>query len=256
MKSRSWIVFFWLGFLVSTCGSLLVRALDAHSWPEWLGTEAISAAVSALATIVIAKFTVRLSDSTELLWGEARQASSTAEGGLRIATQSLELSRRSLEVTQRAFVFFTSLQPEILKQEKNGVESVNGYGFVAHFTNSGTTPATDVGISALSLEVPKGLVPNFVRPAISGRGVLGPGSGGQTPPQFFPVSTLSKAFAGKCDLWVWVRVTYRDVFNPDQLHHHEMCGQVMFVLDPIQVPAAGDPPYCKVFLTGDQNTTA
>ncbi len=259
MKYRYWAAIFWVGFLISTCGNILLSALDSHAWPtppSWLTAETASAVVSAVATIVIARFTVRLSRSTDLLWGEAQQAGKIAQGSLQIAQQGLELSRRSLEVTQRAFVFFSAFRPEIHKVEGEDHKfRVTGYGFSASFSNSGTTPATHVQLSTQWTRVRPGVVPHFPRPARTVTSVLGPATGGMSQPAYFSVDELAAAFLKKVDLWVWMRVDYRDVFDPSQEHHHEMCGKVSFLLDPTQVPGDGEPPYCGILITGDQNTS-
>jgi hypothetical protein len=86
--------------------------------------------------------------------------------------------------------------------------------------------------------------------------VVAPKSDAKTAPTEIGIAELSDAYANRCDLHVYVRIEYQDVFSASQLHHHEMCVKVILSGDPAVIDPQQLPQVVELQADGDQNSTA
>jgi hypothetical protein len=256
MSNGERILYFWLGFLATAIGFLIYSGLSHEHWPEWLKTETVSVVVTTIATIVIAIFTVRLSDSTERLWDEAKATSAASAKSSEVAKEAVDVSKKSLEIAQRAFVFCKHIQPNIHTTGHIPNLRVREYLFVGHIENSGTTPATDVRSRIDWARSAPGVVPAFNLGTQGAAAIMGPTTTSQSSFAVVPLADLRDAFNRVCDIHVRLLIEYRDIFNPEVLHYHEICAQVLLVHDPIDIPPPGHPAYAQLMINGPQNSAS
>lgn len=218
------------------------------------------------ATFGLMIFTWRLWKATIKLAQDAERASreqhdttvkalAAAERSSGAAEKSANVSERALIVAQRAFVFFQGFSTGY-DQQRHGFA---GYIIFCEFENSGQTPATDVRVSVKFqvVQKPLGSIPLFTTDQSKDpSSVMGPRSAATSSWQKIDVKDLVECWKGKCEIYAWARVEYRDVFNPDTLHHHEQCVRLTFIHDPSTVPAKGHPPYVQYMVDGPQNSTS
>lgn len=256
MQNGERFLYFWLGFLLTAIGFIIYSGIEHRHWPAWLSVEAASVVATMVATVVVALFTVRLSDSTEKLWEEAQRASEISSESSRAAKDAVDVSRQSLEVAQRAFVFCKQIQTNLHTVGKPPNERLHDYIFVGLIENSGSTPATDVRSRIDWLKSAPGTIPEFERFTRGEGGVFGPGTGYQTAFAMVPLSDMEGAFRGLFDLHVHVLIEYRDIFRPEVLHHHEMCTKVTIFRDPSILPKQNEQIYVNLLINGPQNSTS
>jgi hypothetical protein len=187
----------------------------------------------------------------------ARDAADAATRSAKAAQNGVETSERALVGTQRAFVFCQGFSAAANRFGK----AVKEYVFWVPFQNVGVTPATDMRqtFAIKFLPFAESAAPHFVPDKMSDAAtVLGPHTKAQSP--FFPVplGTMMQIWRRELRGFVWCRIEYRDVLNPQVLHHHEQCARILLLRDPSQVSDADATNLSLVQfeITGPQNTTS
>src|SRR5882762_4419617 len=100
-----------------------------------------NAAITAVATVAIAWFTVALSVSTRRLWKEAKTASEIANRASLEAKRSADLAEAALVAGERAFVFPTGV---FSLWERGPEPNLYYWRFRAIWTNSWETPTNNL----------------------------------------------------------------------------------------------------------------
>jgi hypothetical protein len=177
-----------------------------------------------------------------------------ATWGLWVATKNLVAGAQRTARTQlRAFVFgkFESA-PNV-----GDAGTITQYIFYVPFENVGLTPATHVRSWLKVHGRPKGenVDPTFVVDEVSPPTVMGPRTVLQSSLIAIPLPAMMACWRQETEIFVWSRIEYRDIFDPDILHHHEQCGNVVLLRQPDIVPAPNSPPHVAIAFTGPQNTT-
>ena len=224
-------------------------------------------------TGTLATFTLGLMIYTAKLWGatvklsrdadasaqrqadEMRRSLATAEKAATAAERGAEIAERSLTVAQRAFVFgkgFTSAVHFI-------DEKLAEYVFWTELENAGHTPATRVqswiNTRGIPGETPQ--EPTFQKDIeVEASTVLGPRATAQSGYVSVPLATMIDSWNKKTAVFIWSRVEYRDIFDPDKVRHHEQCARIEVIHEPSTVPPQGHPPYVQFTSYGLQNSTA
>jgi hypothetical protein len=214
----------------------------------------------ALYTLVLAVFTVVLSLGTLALWYvtwrtlvHARE-DSKRQG--KDAKAQLDLTTEVMRLTQRAFVFGSDLQVAQNLDPATGV--VTDIILRMKIMNFGMTPATDLRtwITFQGHPMNQDRAITFT-PAdyTASVGVLGPHSDGYSTHLFIPIRYWAENWRRETELLVWFRVEYRDIFEPEKLHHHESTCRVELYRDPTIVPPKPEPMAIGFESWGPQNTT-
>ena len=196
--------------------------------------------ITAASTFTIAIFTLTLSWSTRRLWQATKAISQHAE--------------RALISTERAFVFGKGFQAIISIWDG----AIREYCVFVTWENVGKTPALDVRtwIDKYTFPMNEDREPHFSNRFIVGAVVLGPSAISQSAYTLIPLETMIQKWRGETEIYVWSRIEYRDIFNPQVLHHHEQCACVELIHEPSSVPPHGHPPYVRFPAYGRQNTTS
>lgn len=169
---------------------------------------------------------------------------------------SANAARMTIELTQRALVFVVATNTRRVGHDTPEGFVLSHYGFSFDVENSGVTPATGMQIGIQHRSSPYGAVPEFHGNMDGQPGVLGPRSKVSTALNFVPIGDVLAAFERRKSLHLYVRVEYRDVIRPETLHHHELCVNVEFVIDPFDMPAAAQPDAVTFRVDGPQNGSA
>ncbi len=240
---------------------------DLRSEPWWREAEAWTA----IGTVALAFFTALLWIYTYKLWRGAEEAARKQEqttGRQEVSTQEalkisretaeaaragVDLTRRAMESGQRAFLFCKAVLPLPLLLPDGAAA---GLAFYGQIMNTGSTPAMATRLAIMSKRSDKGTRPPFEVPWIGGSSVLPPRGEARTARVDLLMADLNDAYAGRCDLHVYVRVEYQDVFDPDSRHHHEVCVRVSLTHDPAKLSAQELPQYVALYADGDQNSAA
>ena len=207
----------------------IVDVLDRHA-----------GAITTVATIVIAAFTIALAISTKRLWKEAIRSGIIAEKAANAAERSAVVADKSLSTAQRAFVFCIEFDQRI--NVING--SIKEYWIWMNLENVGFTPATHVQTWCTwkQTDFSETIIPTFtISPTIE-FAAMGPKGKGQTSNCIIPIETLIKIWKSEIKVFIWARVEYRDIFNPSVLHHHEICVQIALIHEPSTPPPEGHIP--------------
>jgi hypothetical protein len=99
------------------------------------------------------------------------------------------------------------------------------YGFRIVWTNSGRTPAKEVDMFIAKEKVDRGApVPTFrARFQKNARSIIGPKMARETNFIVVPMADVQELIAEKYDLYIYSKVTYLDVFLPDQRVAEMVC---------------------------------
>jgi hypothetical protein len=197
---------------------------------DWL--EAHSGAVTAVATVFIAWFTIALAYSTKRLWREAKLSSRIANKAAIAAKKSADVSEQIMLKAQRAFVAMKNFETTMFYTD----EGVKGCYLSAKWTNTGITTAVHCN-AGITFEVvdgePKSIV--FTKDPITSLDnlTIGPNTNiGST--NTIMADELVKIYKGGCSLFVLARIEYEDVFRVK--HHTQVCSKAKLFADPMVLP--------------------
>jgi len=180
-------------------------------------------ALTAIATLFIALFTLTLWRSTHKLWEESKTAGITANTTANAAMKSVN----AMIASERAYIFVEFILDEVLRSSPSGFPNI----FRIKLWNNGKTPAEIVMIRAyavIRLGVPEAII------EIDGRDrELPPGLGIAKDCSFeVPVTcTMTHTELGEIERWEKKlycvgRISYRDIFgNP---HDTGFCWEVLY----------------------------
>ena len=169
-------------------------------------------------------------------------------------------SEKTAQQQLRAFVFakgFSSI-PNLEGPPDN--PRVAEYWFFFTSENVGLTPAQELRSYFRSEILPKNedVEPHFEPDRNFGAAiVLGPRSPGRSGYIIIDVDDLVRCWRNELEIYLWSRLEYRDILNPEILHHHEQCARLQFIHDPSELPPSIDHPSYVVFnMYGPQNTSS
>jgi hypothetical protein len=227
-------------------------------------------------TLILATITASLAAYTAKLWGatkalaeEAKQTSTQQASDMRAslsiakqaaiaAERSADVANKTLSVAQRAFVFVkgVSWALHVPSDRKDIIEQIS---FWVDMENVGLTPATHVESWMQHKTVPWAVteVPMFQKPTHKDESysVLGPRVTGGSASAIIPIATMMECWNHQTRIYLWTRIEYRDIFDPEVIHHQDQCMQVEMIRDPSTTPQVPDPPPATFRVCGPQNTT-
>jgi hypothetical protein len=155
----------------------------------------------------------------------------------------------------RAYVYGAAFN-----SEANVVEGrVVGYFVYVEWTNSGNTPAIELKswIEAHVIEFGFAQEPFQTDSfgAMTGA-VVGPGTIVRTPSRYLiPIDVLILDWNRTHAVYLLARVEYKDVFQPEIIHHHEMCVRLEMGRDPRTIPTEGVASWVRFTTFGPRNTS-
>ena len=191
-------------------------------------------------TIWLAIVTTFLALFTGYLWDATRK----------LVRSSEETAKRQL----RAFIFG--------KGFNHGSNIWDGtireYIFWVTWENVGLTPGIDVcsWMEVKTLPTNKDQQIIFAPSRERRPTVMGPRATAQTAFIAVPLETMMQRWRNEKRIFLWSRVEYRDIFDPNIIHHHEQCVSVELIHEPSTIPPEGHPPYLTFVIYGAQNSTA
>jgi hypothetical protein len=161
------------------------------------------------------------------------------------------LQFKASKTAQRAFVY--------LKGINSGIHHINGriadYVVWSPIENFGQTPANGLQVWSRFEVVPANAgVPIFPREPNERTTALGPRVRFQTTYMAIPLASLSAVWRDESAIFVWVRVEYRDIFNPKVVRHHQICSRVRLLYDPSEERGPDHPLPLQFVPEGPQNT--
>ncbi|MBK6850692.1 MAG: hypothetical protein IPG93_03515 [Burkholderiales bacterium] len=263
MKNRTQTLL--LAFL---CGT--AYATESIAEPNYLSSEwwlVYLTAALAIFTLGLMIYTARMWRATVRLSEDAKanadqqkkhteRALATAEQSANAAQRSADISAQALSNSQRAFVFWKgfSCGPHMWD------DKLKEYVVFAEVENVGPTPALDVCMTIRS-QVVRGASPQppVFSPDpgfLSASAVLGPRGTGRSAYLTVSIADLVDCWERRAEVHVWAYLQYRDIFNPDKIHHHEQCAKIQLIHEPSTPPPEGHPPYVQFYVQGAQNGAA
>ncbi|WP_172203132.1 hypothetical protein [Niveibacterium sp. COAC-50] len=187
---------------------------------------------------------------------DTERALATAEQSAKAAQRSADISAQALSSSQRAFVFWKgfSCGPHICD------DKIKEYVVFAQVENVGPTPALDVCMTIRS-QVVRGAAPQppvFTPDPgfLNASTVLGPRASGQSGYMPISIADLADCWERRAEIYVWSYLQYRDIFDPDKIHHHEQCAKIHLIHEPSTPPPEGHPPYLQFGVHGSQNSAS
>jgi hypothetical protein len=162
-------------------------------------------------------------------------------------------SRKTAERQLRAFVFGKGFD--------RGLNLTDGkieqYLFFVTFENVGLTPATDVRskLTVQNFPMSEDKEPIFDSTITGPATVVGPRGTSQSTFVGVSIQTMMENWRHETEIFVWSRIEYRDIFQPEILHHHEQCARVELIHEPDAIPPEGHPSYVLLTVYGPQNST-
>ncbi len=191
-------------------------------------------------TVWLAIVTTFLALFTAYLWDATRK----------LVRSSEETAKRQL----RAFIFGKGFNhgPHIWDG------TIREYVFWVTWENVGLTPGTDVcsWIEVKTRPTNEDQQTVFAPSKERRPTVMGPRATAQTAFITVPLEAMMQRWRNETKIFLWSRIEYRDIFEPNTLHHHEQCVSVELIHDPSAIPPEGHPPYVTFVVYGVQNSTA
>ena len=194
--------------------------------------------ITAVATCVVAAFTIVLALSTKRLWYASQEqsrdmknsitaaysAANAANGGNRIAVDNAQRQLRAY-VTAQNVNLITHRKPAAAGASVPG--TVHTYGVAAILRNGGQTPATNIILNVSFQKLPRNLPEAFDFPdsTFFGHGLIGPNSEMHTPAIHVGADEL-QAIEADTEWYLWGWVEYDDVFTGTARHRTEFCFQM------------------------------
>jgi hypothetical protein len=194
-------------------------------------------AVTAVATIFIAFFTLTLWRSTDKLWKEAKDSRSLTLLTVNAAATSANAASRLAKATERQLRAYISVRTERVVEQNEDF----GQPFVVlpDCTNDGQTPAHDVCYNARADVLPYPLPDDFDFPmkpeqaAITSTAVVGPRGSfqiGAVLDRFCDRNEIGQLIHGKTRrLYCYGTVRYRDAFG--EIRHTNFCQSIQLRSD-------------------------
>jgi len=207
----------------------LVAVLDFGArWSNFL----IMIFTLALTAVAIAQHRLaeRMSAETSTAIEYSRQSAEAAR-------LTAELSDRSLQSSQRAYICMMSWQHGFARdshlRNDDGTATHGDFSvFVAQYFNHGNTPARDVEIYIKEFVLPLGEQPSPDVSRTIGGSAIGPKTPFASSERGVPLETCVAAFNRQCDIFVFTRVDYRDVFSSEP-RTTQVCSRVDFMQNPL-----------------------
>jgi hypothetical protein len=180
----------------------------------------------------------------------------TARLSAEAAKGSAETADRALRITQRAFVFAQGFGSGPNIHPSGDGDRVEEYWFFAPVVNVGNTPATNARIRIDTQTFPtiKNREPFFAHPIGGSQAVIGPRIEIKSQYRTVPIEVLLQVWRNEAELYVWTFLEYRDIFDPEVVHHHQQCARIGLIHDPRDIPPADHPPYVTFTIYGPQNS--
>lgn len=210
------------------------------NWTTWPAFIWCKSSVWLDAERVIALFTVILGIATWLLWR------ATAN----LVSESRTSSRRQL----RAYVFAKNFVPNINLQ--NNI--IQQYIFFCEIENYGLTPATDTKVHIYIQTFPMNEDRQPVLQSRMGNEMgasLGPRSVVNSPFVVLPIQTMREKWANQTEIFIVVRIEYRDLFEPDIIRHHQQSAIIELLHEPDVIPPPGHRSFVS-FRAYGENTSS
>jgi hypothetical protein len=198
---------------------------------------------------IIAIFTIILGIATILLW---------------VSTRDLVRGTEKVAQTQlRAFVFAKGFeQGASMHRDQTGQLFVKEWVFLSKFENVGLTPATGLRmwIKHQILPACENKEPHFEWKNPGSTIVIGPHGAGQSSYLMIPIERMVELWENRSEIYLAIRIEYRDIFNPSIVHHHEQCVMLDLLRHPSDVEATPSDqknlPRVSMRAYGPQNTVA
>ncbi len=222
--------------------------------PEDKTVEKVSAALNALASVVMAAFTI-------CLWWTAKKQWEATVVAAKAAERSADAAHKTLAVAQRAFVFTKNINHGININTRGRENVIDHIFFWADVENVGLTPATHVETWMQFETVPWSVrtVPAFHKFAHEDESysALGPRVTYGTTQTAIPIAKIMECWNHQIRIYLYARIEYRDIFDPAFIHHHEQCVQLDIISNPSSLPPQNgpDPQRFRYRVCGPQNTT-
>lgn len=198
----------------------------------------VSPAITAIATAFIGVFTWTLWQSTDKLWKSSEAA-----------------TKNQL----RAFVFARGIEQRInVFTDPRGQPFIKEYVFWATLENVGLTPATDVRVSISRQFLPtlENKEPHFEWRGEGIPVVIGPRGAGATGYCPIPIATMIGLWEWNTEIYIGIRIEYRDIFDPSTIHHDEQCAILELLRHPADIETVPNLPRVTFRHYGPQNTVA
>jgi hypothetical protein len=199
--------------------------------------------ITAIATSVVALFTIVLAFSTTLLWRAARIQASDFKQSVAAAITGNEIAATNAEQQLRAYV--TAKEINLVTHRSPATPGayvqIEGpiltYGLSAILRNGGQTPATNVVINVTCQKFAKELPADFEFPdsPVFGFGLIGPDSEMHTPLIRISAAELQSIDADT-EWYFWGWVEYDDIFSGTIRHRTEFC----FRFERSRLPVTGE----------------
>jgi hypothetical protein len=195
--------------------------------------------ITAVATCVVAAFTVILALSTKRLWKTSIEQSRDMKASIAAANATVQaaITANQIAVTNaeqqlRAYVTAKGVNLTLHRQPATPgaylqIEGlVHTYGLAAILRNGGKTPATNVTVNVSCQKLSKTLPATFDFPdsTLFGHGLIGPDSEMHTPLIRISAGELEPIEADT-DWYLWGWIEYDDVFTGTLRHRTEFCFQ-------------------------------
>jgi hypothetical protein len=230
----------------------------SHNFPVYLAfkiqifLDALGVALTALATIAIAAFTLTLKRATDRLWdaGErqlklasdtAAAQSSDMQASIKAATDaaraaivSNQIAITNAERQLRAYVtvqqvgMVTHRLPDRMGAHGVVSGSIHAYELSFILKNGGQTPATGVVTNISLNKFPTGIPDNFDFPDSDafGHGLIGPQIEWRTPSKSVPSGEMEAIGLDQPKWYLWGWVEYNDIFFGTLRHRTEFCFEI------------------------------
>jgi hypothetical protein len=203
--------------------------------------EIIGSILTVIATVAIAIFNHRLSDSTKKLWEETAKTGKTSDTAAKAAEKSAAVSEQALLNTERAYVYLKRINTTFMFD--SSTQFVRAWKFTPVFENSGFTP-TKRSILHVSFQIgeddtlerdgfpdhwPEGSLrqysPFFVAPQAEKMSM----------PLDLHVVELEHVRQRRKQLFIWGWIDYDDIFRGTDRHRMEFGVEVFVNGDPAMI---------------------
>jgi hypothetical protein len=187
-----------------------------------------SLAVTAVGVFLVARTLIYSRDAARAAREMVVQAEATTKAAIDAAAASIKGAKAAEDALQvnRAWVCSDGYAPGTFINGTSGGKLIkNGLVFHLKWKNLGATPALDVNLYVAHMLVLRGTSPPFF-PYPSNIGdssaTIGPGTVFNSPWQTLDDAATEKLRSSKCVLFLYSRVTYRDIYKRD-LRVSEVC---------------------------------
>jgi hypothetical protein len=197
--------------------------------------DALGVAITALATIAIAWFTLSLRRSTDKLW-------EAGERQIALARESADIARDSLVSTQRAYVRVANF-PWLWRGDTDRPGKFF-YDITPIVENGGNTQTVDAKINVNSTLRDEVLPEDFDFPFVaeSGSTLIGARQSVGASNAIILDDDMLSVQSGEKFFYIWGNIIYRDVFPNTPEHVTEFCTEISRVIgNPLDPREPGNP---------------